>query len=530
MNVIFYLTGFFFFFWEIRNILFLVNLWQIKEYRFDRLFSHLKETSQGKDILFSALPIVKLIAILGFGFVIFNNFLLLPYQLFIFFIFCLQFLKIIKEIWEHTLKIPVLTFKALFITTSTLFIVSLLFFLPLIDKFAWILIIDKLVFLIIAFAVFFLSFPTNFYRGFQEERAIKKIRKHKNLLVIGVTGSYGKSSTKEYIAQILEKKFKVLKTKGTNNTLIGVTNTIISGLKDDTEIFVVEMGAYKKGEINEICEIVKPKIGIITGINSQHLSLFGSLQNTMDAKYELINSLPSGGLAIFNGSNINSSKLYSKTKKKKIIYSSFDNKADIYSSDIQIEKSCVAFDVHAEGIDMALKANLIGKQNVENILPAAYIARYLGMNITEIKKAVSKLKPLPKTMTKIKFSNGATLIDDAFNANPDAVLAVLDYMKIYNGKKILVMQPMIELGKDAKKEHYRVALEISKICDYLVLTNKNFYSSVSMGIKDGKGKCAVKIFSPGEIVDFVKSNLTPASIAVFEGKETLKALSKLQSL
>ncbi|MDP3988466.1 MAG: UDP-N-acetylmuramoyl-tripeptide--D-alanyl-D-alanine ligase [Candidatus Levybacteria bacterium] len=538
MNLIFYLSTFFFFIWAIRNALFWVNMWQVKEYRFDRMLVHLKETWQGRSILFSKFLFFKYLAIFSYGFVIFNSEFLLPYQLLVLVIFGFQSLFVFQEISQRQIKRPVLTAKSIFLFFSSLFVLFIFYMLPFVDRSLWFLLIDRLIPLIIGFFVFSLSIPTNIYKDFQEEKAAKKIMEHKKLLVIGVTGSYGKSSTKEYLGQILEKKFRILKTAGSNNTLIGISNTVLSGLKKDTQIFIAEMGAYKRGEISELCQIVHPKIGIITGVAKQHLSLFGSFQNTMDTKYELINSLPKDGLALFNGNNQNSHHLYQLTNKNKILYETLNflpkdqalkekRKREIAAFKINVRKTAISFNVMLGKDIIEMEANLVGGHNIENILPGIYIAKYLGMKNHEIKEAVSQLISLPKTMVYQKSESGAVLIDDTFNSNPNAVLAALDYMKIYKGKRILVLNPMVELGSESENEHYLVSREISKVCDYLFLTNKNFHKPIVKGIMNGKGKCVVKICSASKIADYVKENTSVNDIIVFEGKESAVSFSKI---
>ena len=145
-------------------------------------------------------------------------------------------------------------------------------------------------------------------------KAAKRTRTScKKLLVIGVTGSYGKTSTKEYLAAILSEKFNVLKTREHQNSEVGISECILNELNDRHEIFVVEMGAYNRGGIKLLCDIVQPKIGVLTGINEQHMATFGSQENIIKAKYELIESLPNDGAAFFNGDNTTFQESFLKT-------------------------------------------------------------------------------------------------------------------------------------------------------------------------------------------------------------------------
>jgi len=534
MTLIFYLISTFFFLWVFRNILFWVSLWQIKEYRFDRLYVHLKETYQGKRLLFSPFSLVKWAALFSFIGVVFNDDFLLPYQFLITGIFFVQGFLVLKEASLRLIKRPVFTFKSIFIILASLLSILLLYVFPLVDKFFWLLFVDRLIPLFVTLFIFSLSFPTQLLRDWKIEEAAGKVKKFKNLLTIGITGSYGKSTTKEFTAQILSHKFNVVKTKANYNTPIGIANTVLSGLNKKTEILVAEMGAYKIGEIEELCEIVTPKIGILTAVNNQHLSLFGSFENTLSTKYELIDALPKNGFALFNGNNPNSLFLFKKTRKKKVLYmhlkeknaEKIKSKADIVAFNTKVEKTSVSFQVLLKDKVISFNAPFMGEHNVENVLPAIYIADYLGMNEEEIKHAVSRLS-LPDKTLSIETVEGVYFMDDSYNANPEAVSAILNYMKIYKGKKILVLQPMIELGDKAGKEHFEIAKEASRICDFLIMTNKNFYKSILKGVKEGGGECEVKVLKPSQIADFIENTVDKGDVVVFEGKESGIALEKI---
>lgn len=528
MNVLMFLTEIFFAIWGVRSILFWISLWQVKEYRLDRMIVHLRDTEQGKKLFFSPFVFVKLFAIAGYIYIALNPSFLQPYQIGVSFLFFALAIAVVKEIRSHVIKMPKPTVKALAIFLLSFFVVLLLFWIPLLEQMVWLLLLDRLIPVIVAIFVYFFSFPTEMQRDFKIARAIERIREHKKLLVIGVTGSYGKSTTKEFTAQILRKKFRVAKTKGTNNTPIGIANAILSGLQKGTDIFVVEMGAYKKGEITELCRIVNPKIGILTAVNQQHVSLFGSLEKTMETKYELIESLPKNGLALFNGNNANARLLYEKTDKKKLLYTCSDvrEKNAITATDIVAQKTFVTFVVVFGRKKLQLTAPVIGKHNIENMLPGIYLASYLGMTDAEIADAVSSLNLPGQTMTRHEVG-GVSMIDDSFNANPESVRVVLDYMRLYSGKKLLVLQPMIELGKYAREEHRRLGREIGETCDFLLVTNTNYMSSLQEGLRFAKKKCVIFVGTPAEIAQYITSRTKKGDVVVFEGKEAGNALEKI---
>lgn len=496
----------------IRNTFFLTMLWQVKEYRLDRFWVHLAETAQGRQLLIGKRALIKWGLLIFYPLTYFNNLLNTLFLLAVVFVY-------IGEVSTIQFKRPVFTIKAVAIIFISLFLQFLLFNLPLFDIFYWVLIVDKVLPLIVFGAVLFFSLPTEFSRDRAILEAATLLRRRKKLVVIGVTGSYGKSSTKEFIAQVLSYKFKVLKTAGSQNTPIGVAKTIINGLKKDTQVLVVEMGAYKIGEINQVCQIVTPTIGVLTGISSQHLSLFGSINKTIEGKYELIESLPKkDGLAIFNGENTYCRQLYKKTKIKKLIYG-FDS-SDITVRNIKVSTRQIEFEVMLGSKRQQFSANLLGQHNIENLLPAILVAHHLGMTLSEIAKAVEQLSSLPLTLQPTRQFLGATLLDDTFNASQEGTLAAFEYMKFHkNKRKILVFTPMIELGREAGKIHEQVGKKAGDIFDMVFLTNNNFAQSFANGLKRGNKKTNLHIIRAKEIKEMLTDILGKNDVVLFEGKE-----------
>lgn len=540
MNIIYFIASICFFVVVIRNTLFWIALWQAKEYRFDRFFVHFRETSQAKEVFFSKVLWLKIATICFYPAVFTNEYQLLPpYQFFITFLYFFIAIFVLREYIQRKLKRPKITAKTIFIAGLTTGGIFLFYLFPVLDAFLWLLVIERLVPFLVAFIVLVLSIPTEFQRDFQIERATAKLRKNKNVLVIGITGSYGKSSTKHFMAQILEKKFRVVKTPGTHNTAIGIANTILANLKNNTEIFIAEMGAYKRGEIKELCEMVRPIIGVLTAVTKQHLSLFGSIENIKKTKYELIEALPKTGIAVFNGDDEISAQLFKTTKKRKILYSTKNkntkkniknrNKYGLFisASHVSAGKEYITFDVSLSKRTYHLKTPLIGEQAIENILPGIFIADYLGMSELEIKRAVASLRPLPQTMVKHEFSSGAVAIDDTYNSNLMAIAAVLSYMELYSGKRILVLQPLIELGKNAADDHYQIGRAAGKVCTHLLITNKNFFVSLSEGIKDSNSKCEIYMGNSDELSNLITKIAGKRDVVAFEGREAKHVLSAI---
>lgn len=313
-------------------------------------------------------------------------------------------------------------------------------------------------------------------------KAKRRMAQMQGLKVIAITGSYGKSSVKEFLATILSKKFKVLKTPGNTNTEIGVAGIIMKELKPEHQIMIVEAGAYKKGEISKIAKLVQPRISIITAVKDAHLALFGSIENLKKAKFELVEELPEYGIAILNQDNQGSKDLTEWAKQKKlakVIGYGFKEKTDLSATNIVSDNNSVSFQV--DGIQFTTL--LPGEHNISNILAAMAAAMELGIGLEEMQEAVSELKLREHTMSVVKISEKLTIIDDTYNANPDGLMAGLNYLsKFNNTQKIIVFPGMLELGERSDQEHQRVAAEIARICDQAVFTSRDFEKSIKAGL------------------------------------------------
>ncbi|MBI5452774.1 UDP-N-acetylmuramoyl-tripeptide--D-alanyl-D-alanine ligase [Candidatus Gottesmanbacteria bacterium] len=514
----------------IRNIFYQTFLWQLKEYRIDRLWTHLS-TEQGRKLILGPVTLIKwilLIFIIGSIITVNLSFL----GLFAYFTFgiiwILEAAIYIRELISRGWRIPRLTLKIIIILgLSFTFQFGQLISGNLIDELFTGPFLDKLLAPSIALFIILANIPSSIFKKIIIILARKKISQFKNLEVIGITGSYGKTSTKEFLATILSEKFKVAKTPEFTNTDIGVAKYIMQELMPDHEVFLAEMGAYKKGEIEAICNMVRPKMGIITGINEQHLELFGSIENTKKAKFELIESLPQQGTAIFNGDNSYCLQMAQWSKKRGLKTFIYNKTRDV--KNIMVFKDHIEFTFVAANKKYKFSVNLLGKQTIENLLAAIYAAKSLGLTVEAIKNGLAGIIPTPKTMQLAGKLNGMTLADDTFNANPDGVMAALNYMKIYKGKKILVLTPLIELGNDADKIHKNLGKKAAQVCDLILLTNLNYNKPFLEGANASSGSKKVQIVNTVVGIRLIRQNIDRDGIVVFEGKEAGKMLDKLLS-
>ncbi len=533
MEVLIYLLLIAFIIRTIRNVLYQTFLWQLKEYRIDRFVSHLK-TNQGRKLIFGPSASLKWIFLLFIvaGILFEYDFLFDTLSLWanlgFGIIWIIEAVISLKDLIKKRWRIPKFTFKVVFI----LIIILILQFSPLlvsgniIQQLMVGPFLDKLLAPSIALFIIILNVPSLTIKKIILLLAKKKIAQFHKLTVIGITGSYGKTSTKEFLATILSEKFKVAKTPEFTNTDIGIAKFILKELKPDHEIFVVEMGAYKKGEIKAICDMVKPKIGMITGIDEQHIELFGSLENTIRAKYELIESLPLYATVVINGNNIHCLEMAKRAKKQQKNVEIFRTAKDVCG--IKVYKDHLEFVFDVKNKKYPLNVHLLGAQNIENVLGAIYMALTLKMDMESVKRGVSKIKPPDKTMKLYKNPSGLSLIDDTFNANPSGVLCALSYMKLYKGKKILVLTPLIELGEKGSDIHQKLGKTAAPICDLYLLTNPNFKEAFCKGLVQGGGDVRkVHVVNKATAIEIINKFADYDSVVVFEGKEAGKIINDI---
>ena len=310
----------------------------------------------------------------------------------------------------------------------------------------------------------------------------KKILKQcPDMTVIGITGSYGKTSVKYYLNTLLRAKYNVLMTPESYNTPMGVVMTVRQNLKATHEIFICEMGAKKVGEIKEICDIVHPKHGIITSIGPQHLETFKSLDNVKSTKFEIADALPKDGILFLNGDDEN---IMSYNKNKDAVTYSMEN-GDYTAFDISVSEKGTSFSVKAPDGEIGnFTTKLIGTHNVLNITGAIAAAHTLGVTMTELKPQVRKLECVPHRLQLIDKGN-ALIIDDAYNSNPSGTKAALDTLSLMTGYKILVTPGMVELGEKQDECNREFGKNASKVCDYVILVGKRQTESIKKGLEDG---------------------------------------------
>ncbi len=317
--------------------------------------------------------------------------------------------------------------------------------------------------------------------------------------VIGITGSYGKTSTKYILHQILSEKFNTLMTPDSYNTPMGICKVIRGELTAEHEIFIVEMGAYKRGDIRELCNLASPQIGILTAVGPQHLERFKSIENIAKTKYELIESLPPDGLAVFNCDNEICAGLADKREHdgnpvRRYATEPFPvgaglprpytERAELTATNIQHTDEGLTFTIHTSVGTTEIRTQLLGRHNVSNILAATAVATECGMTLEEIRVAIANVAPVPHRLQLTASEGNVTIIDDSFNANPVGAKAALEVLtEIQGGKKVLVTPGMVELGEREYEENKRLGEHAADVCDLVILVGPRRTTPILDGLK-----------------------------------------------
>ncbi len=352
--------------------------------------------------------------------------------------------------------------------------------------------------------------------------AQRHIKELSTLKVIGITGSYGKTSSKFILQQLLSMQYNSLMTPESFNTLMGVTMVVREQLKPIHEFFIAEMGAKQKGDIKEICDLVHPGIALLTTIGQQHLETFKTLENIKETKSELVYSLPQTGIAFLNADDINQSGLEGKIPGRVIRYGIKNAQADYHAYDINMDlEGLTSFKIDVPGGGLIkLETHLLGTHNVYNILAAVSIAHELGVDRDKIFIAVRQLKPVPHRLNLKKLDTGIFILDDAFNSNPKGAASAIDVLCNLKGNRKIVITPgMVELGEIEVQENRKFGQAMSKCVDYVILVGKSVQTQaileglISEGYNENKVYVA-KNFSDAN--QHYQSMLTRGDIVLYE--------------
>ena len=346
---------------------------------------------------------------------------------------------------------------------------------------------------------------------------------------ICVTGSNGKTTTKEMIAHILSQEFPILKTAGNYNNEIGIPLTLLQ-LNKSHKLLVTEMGMRGLGEISRLTNFIHPDLAVITNIGEAHIGLLGSKNNIFKAKSELLQSLDKGGIAILNRDDLYFLKMLEVVKGKKVYTFGIENKSDVmaYHTRMVSDKG-MRFTLEVQnGKRREINFPLLGRYNVYNALAASAVAFALGIELDLIKRRLSSFKPLDLHMQLINFNKGIKILNDSYNASPLSVKSALETFTeaAQNNRKIAILGDMLELGEEANFYHREIGKEIVKLSiDILITIGQRGKMIAQSSIEEGMERERVFSFEKNEKINLANNLLSlakPGDFILLKGSREMK--------
>lgn len=367
---------------------------------------------------------------------------------------------------------------------------------------------------------FYITLPfENLHNKKFVKRAKKKLEGYSSLVKIGITGSYAKTSVKNILATILSEKYNVCVSPMSYNTPLGLAKTVLENLNNKDQIFIAEMGARYVGDIKELCDIINPNIGVITGIGNQHLLSFGSKENLIKTKAELCKHIEAvQGKMFFNGDNEDCQKLFNEATCEKYLSRAYEKNDAIYAEDLSYDNSGVNFTLVYKDKKIKTSARLLGFHNVSNIVLCANIALSLGLTIEEIISGIEKLVPTAHRLALVPSSGALIIIDDAYNGSVEGAKAALDVLASYKTKKVVITPGLVELGSEQYASNKLLGKMMAEKADFVIVNGTTNYEAIYEGLIEG-GMASENILRAGSLkqaVTQVYSITEPGDVVLFE--------------
>ena len=311
--------------------------------------------------------------------------------------------------------------------------------------------------------------------------AQSKLAARKDLIKIGITGSYGKTGTKFALATILSGKYRVLTSESSINTPMGLSRIINEHLDKDHEVFIAEMGARHIGDITELTQLVHPTVGLITSVGPQHLETFGTVANVAKTKYELISALPRDGIAVFASDGAWVDKMYDKAPCEKLKSGVGEGDYDMWAEDIEVGAFGSRFTLKSkDGESIVCETKLLGRHAISNIVLCCCTAERLGLTMEQIAQGVKRIQPVEHRLQLI--AGELNVIDDAFNSNPSGAKEALIVLNGFPGRHLIITPGMVEMGQDEDKYNYEFGRQIAESCDAAILVGPRHTKPILQGM------------------------------------------------
>lgn len=340
-------------------------------------------------------------------------------------------------------------------------------------------------------------------------------RKAEGLKVVGITGSYGKTTAKNILFAMLSTKYRVCASPGSYNTPLGVCRTVNDALEDTDEILIAEMGARRRGDIKELCEVAKPDYALITGVGSQHYETFGSLDAIADTKYELIESLPEGANAVFNVADDGAAKLANRFSGAGKMCAGETQDCDARFTDVRFGSFGCEFALTIGGETVNVKTKLLGRHIPALIAACAALAVKIGVPICACERACERLAPIPHRLELIS-AGDRTIIDDAYNSNTAGAKNALEVLSAFDGVKVIVTPGIVEMGAleaDANKEFGR---QIAASCDRAIFVGARAKFLFAGALEAGMAEQNIRSVASLKEAQSLLAEITEKAVILFE--------------
>lgn len=337
--------------------------------------------------------------------------------------------------------------------------------------------------------------------------------------IIGVTGSFGKTSTKFAIQGLLGPDSEVLATPGSFNTPLGVCRTINENMTDAHRFFVVEMGAYREGDIAELCRFVKHDIGVLTAIGPAHLERFGSMEAIRRGKYEIVRDLPAGGTAVMNVDDATVRELADETSHVTVIRYGIDEagRPDVTARDISTGTDGTTMTIVTPEGAREVTTKLLGRHAIGHILAAVAVARAAGVSLDDAASRVPALEPVEHRLQIIPGAGGVTVIDDAYNSNPEGAAAALEVLASMPARKRVVVTPgIVELGPMQAEENERFGARAAEVADVVIVVAKVNRDAIARGATAQGSAEVITVDTLAEATQRLPGILAPGDVVLFE--------------
>lgn len=360
----------------------------------------------------------------------------------------------------------------------------------------------------------------NFFQNGFKKQARHHLQNRPDLTVIGITGSYGKTSTKFVLAEILRQRYQVLATPGSYNTPMGICKVVNTMLKPEHQILVLEMGMRYRGDIQELCAIAAPDLALVTSVGVAHLETMGSIENIAQEKGDLLEYMQSGGVSVLNVDDPRVASMNSRAPGRiwRISTASHPD-ADITARDIKYGPEGTSFIVRDEtGEETSFQTQLLGKHNVVNILLGVAVGREMGLRLRQIAHAVARVQPVEHRL-QLRKEGPITIIDDAFNSNPVGARNAVEILGQFNtGRRVIVTPGMIELGDLQWDENRALGEHIAKNADLAILIGDQQTKPIQEGLQaqhfpKDQTRVLPSLF---DAQSFLKSYLRPGDVVLYE--------------